>query len=107
MTTAKFSANKENWTVADSSELYGVNRWGDSYFSINKLGHINVNPKGPRGGNLDLMDLVKELESRNLKLPLLIRFDDILEDRLIRLNQAFEEAIAQYNYKVDTKVSSL
>ena len=99
MTTAKFSANKENWTVADSSELYGLNRWGDSYFSINKLGHINVNPKGTRGGNLDLMDLVKELESRNLKLPLLIRFDDILEDRLIKLHQAFEEAIAQYNYK--------
>jgi len=57
-----------------------------------------VSPKGHDGSNLDLLELVKELESRNLKLPLLIRFDDILEDRLIRLHDAFHQAIAQYNY---------
>ena len=44
------------------------------------------------------MDLVSELKSRNLALPLLIRFDDILEDRLERLHAAFERAIAQYSY---------
>ena len=70
------------WTVSDSTKLYGINQWGEHYFSINDEGHINVSPKGSTGERIDLFELVKELEGRNLKLPLLIRFDDILEDRL-------------------------
>ena len=58
-----------------------------------------MQPQGERGGSLDLVDLVDELRGRNLGLPLLIRFDDILEDRLERLHAAFERAIAQYGYK--------
>nr|WP_255616189.1 biosynthetic arginine decarboxylase [Synechococcus sp. MU1642] len=78
--------------------MYGLDRWGDPYFSINGRGHISVQPQGDRGGSLDLVDLVSELKSRNLALPLLIRFDDILEDRLERLHAVFERAIAQYSY---------
>ena len=83
------------WTVDDSSSLYGLNRWGDHYFSINKSGNIKVSPKGEAGKSLDLMALLKELEGRNLKSPLLLRFDDILEDRLKTLHEAFDKAILQ------------
>ncbi len=93
------SALSNQWTVKDSSNLYGLDRWGEGYFSINQLGHITVHPQGPQGESLDLLALVKELEGRNLKLPLLIRFDDILNDRLKRLHKAFNNAIQQYNYK--------
>ena len=92
-------ADGEGWSIQNSTELYGLERWGDPYFSINARGHISVQPQGERGGSLDLHDLVQELRSRNLSLPLLIRFDDILEDRLERLHSAFERAIAQYGYK--------
>ena len=92
-------ADGEGWSIQDSAELYGLERWGEPYFSINSRGHISVQPQGERGGSLDLHDLVEELRSRNLSLPLLIRFDDILEDRLERLHSAFERAIAQYGYK--------
>jgi arginine decarboxylase len=92
-------ADGEGWSIQDSAELYGLERWGEPYFSINSRGHISVQPQGERGGSLDLHDLVQELRSRNLSLPLLIRFDDILEDRLERLHSAFERAIAQYGYK--------
>ncbi|WP_226400860.1 biosynthetic arginine decarboxylase [Synechococcus sp. MU1643] len=88
----------EHWSIQDSAALYGLDRWGDPYFSINGRGHISVQPQGDRGGSLDLVDLVSELKSRNLALPLLIRFDDILEDRLERLHAAFERAISQYSY---------
>ena len=47
---------------------------------------------------LDLVELVEGLQSRDLPVPLLIRFEDILEDRLERLHGAFERAIAQYGY---------
>ena len=91
-------SDSERWSIQDSAALYGLDRWGAPYFSINGRGHISVQPQGDRGGSLDLVDLVSELKSRNLALPLLIRFDDILEDRLERLHAAFERAIAQYSY---------
>ena len=86
------------WQASDGASLYGVDRWGDPYFSVSPRGHVMVQPRGDRGGALDLVDLVKELQGRDLTLPLLIRFDDILEDRLERLHTAFERAIAQYGY---------
>ena len=86
------------WTVADSASLYGLDRWGDPYFSVNQQGHVQVRPQGAEGPVLDLVDLVQGLQGRNLSLPLLIRFDNILEDRLKHLHQAFGQAIGQYGY---------
>ena len=91
-------ANSGTWKASDGASLYGVDRWGDPYFSVSPRGHVMVQPRGERGGALDLVELVKELQGRDLSLPLLIRFDDILEDRLERLHTAFERAIAQYGY---------
>jgi len=88
----------KNWTIEDSEELYRIQGWGDPYFSINAAGHVTVSPKGNRGGSLDLFELVKALKQRNLGLPLLIRFSDILEDRIERINSAFAKAIARYSY---------
>ena len=88
----------EDWTIEQSEELYRIHGWGDPYFSINAVGHVTVSPKGLRGGSLDLCDLVNGLKQRNLELPLLIRFSDILEDRIERLNACFAKAIARYNY---------
>jgi arginine decarboxylase len=91
-------ASAARWSIADSAALYGLERWGEPYFSLNARGHVIVQPRGDRGGALDLVELVQGLQGRNLSLPLLIRFDDILEDRLERLHAAFERAIAQYGY---------
>jgi arginine decarboxylase len=86
------------WTIEDSEELYRIRGWGEPYFSINAIGRVTVSPKGERGGSLDLYELVEALRQRNLELPLLIRFPDILADRIERLNACFSKAIARYNY---------
>jgi len=86
------------WTIEDSEKLYRIPGWGEPYFSINAAGHVTVSPKGDRGGSLDLLELVEALRQRNLGLPLLIRFSDILEDRIERLNACFAKAIARYRY---------
>ena len=91
-------ASSPTWTIEDSEELYRINGWGEPYFSINAAGHVTVSPQGDRGGSLDLYELVNSLKLRNLDLPLLIRFSDILADRIERLNAAFAKAIARYNY---------
>jgi arginine decarboxylase len=89
---------KAAWTIEDSEHLYRIQGWGEPYFSIDTAGHVTVAPQGDRGGSLDLYELVTSLQQRNLALPLLIRFSDILEHRIERLNACFAKAIARYNY---------
>ncbi|QSF50536.1 MULTISPECIES: biosynthetic arginine decarboxylase [unclassified Thermosynechococcus] len=88
-----------NWTIEDSEQLYRIQGWGEPYFGINAAGHVTVSPKGDRGGSLDLYELVQALQQRNIGLPLLLRFSDILEDRIERLNACFARAIARYGYQ--------
>ena len=93
------SGAKSNWTIEDSEELYRIQGWGEPYFSINAAGNMTVSPQGDRGGSLDLHKLVKGLKQRDFQLPMLIRFSEILEDRLERLNACFARAIARYSYE--------
>jgi arginine decarboxylase len=86
------------WTIEDSEKLYRIPGWGEPYFSINAMGNVTVSPQGDRGGSLDLFELVQALQQRNIHLPLVIRFSDILADRIERLNACFAKAIARYNY---------
>ena len=92
-------AAEDDWTIEDSEELYRIQGWGEPYFSINAAGNITVSPQGDRGGSLDLHKLVKGLKQRDFQLPMLVRFSEILEDRLERLNACFAQAIARYSYE--------
>ncbi len=87
------------WTVKDSLELYNVNGWGRPFFSINEAGHVEVTPAGAGGARVDLKELVEDLRSRGLNLPLLIRFSDILRTRVAQLCGSFQQAIAENDYK--------
>lgn len=94
----QYALVKQQWSIQDSEELYRIKGWGEPYFSINEAGHVTVTPAGERGGCIDLYELVQNLRLRNLRLPLLVRFSDILADRIERLNACFARAIARYNY---------
>jgi arginine decarboxylase len=89
------------WTVQDSSELYHIEAWGDGYFRINERGHVIVTPHGARGSSVDLKTLVDDLLKRGLRLPAVIRFSDILADRVLRIATAFREAIEEFEYQGD------
>jgi arginine decarboxylase len=87
------------WTVKDAAELYNVSGWGDGFFRINEAGNVEVTPAGPGSAAIDLKELVDDLRSRGLNLPLLIRFSDILRTRVEQLFGAFSAAIADNDYK--------
>jgi arginine decarboxylase len=87
------------WTVGDSIELYNVGGWGADFFSINDAGNVSVAPSGPGTMKIDLKELVDDLCSRGLNLPILIRFSDILRTRLEQLFGAFQQAIVENEYK--------
>jgi arginine decarboxylase len=86
------------WTVTDASELYEIERWGKGYFSIGSNGHVRVHPTRDPERSIDLKQLVDHLQLRGIGLPILIRFRDILRQRLADIHGAFQSAIAQHQY---------
>lgn len=87
------------WSIEDSDALYRISGWGEPYFSIAADGDVVVTPRGDGGPSINLHQLVLDLQTRGLSLPLLIRFSDILGDRIRRINESFAEAIAEYGYE--------
>lgn len=86
------------WTVADSRSVYGIRHWGAGYFSINDAGRVEVRPNGPDSTPIDLYEQVDELRQSGLSLPLLVRFPDILQNRVRKLTGAFDASIARLEY---------
>jgi arginine decarboxylase len=87
------------WTVKDSADLYNISGWGRDFFGINEAGRVEVTPAGHGSTRIDLKELVDDLRSRGLNLPILIRFSDILKTRVEELFGAFRQAIAENDYK--------
>jgi arginine decarboxylase len=87
------------WTVADSRSVYGIRHWGAGYFAINDQGRVEVRPNGPQSAPIDLYQQVDELRSSGLSLPLLVRFPDILQNRVRQLTGAFDANIARLEYQ--------
>jgi len=88
-----------NWGIAQSAQLYGIDRWGDGYFAIDERGHVSVKPSGTHDAVLDLYEIAQSLYDKKLALPVLVRFTDILQDRVQRLQAAFQKASADYAYQ--------
>ena len=89
----------DRWTTAEAAELYDVASWGKGYFSVGANGHLYVHPDKDPQRSLDLKELVDNLQLRGIALPILIRFGQILQNRLGEMHQAFQSAIAEHNYK--------
>ena len=86
------------WRIEDSAELYNINGWGVGYFSINEQGNVTVTPKR-NGPSIDLKELLDELLLRDVSSPMLIRFPDILDDRILSISESFALAAKEYKYK--------
>jgi arginine decarboxylase len=86
------------WNHRKSSELYGVNYWGASYFRTNEKGHLEILPQGKTGVGLDLYSLTQDLQERGIRMPILLRFPDIIKARIELLAGCFEKAIQEYKY---------
>ncbi len=88
-----------NWTTKDAEELYAIPYWGDGYFGVGEDGDLRVLPDvGKREFPIALKDVVTELQEQNIQFPVVLRFHDILRNRVRQLNETFNEAIAKYEY---------
>jgi len=85
------------WRIEDSEELYNINGWGRNYFSVNERGHIVVSPR--KGyASVDLKEVMDELQVRDISAPVLLRFPDILDNRIEKISNCFHQASEQYGY---------
>jgi arginine decarboxylase len=87
------------WRIEDSLDLYNVAAWGKGYFSVNAAGHVVVRPDTTERNEIDLFEVVEGLKARDLTTPVVVRFSDILANRLRRLHEAFAQAITENDYK--------
>ena len=88
------------WRIEDSAELYNINGWGLKYFSINDKGHVAVTPKEDCMA-VDLKDIMDELQVRDITSPVLLRFPDILDNRIEKISRCFKKAAEEYKYNAE------
>lgn len=107
-TTATFVAMPATWAPAQSAALYRVDGWGAPYFTVNSSGNISIRPHGVETlahQEIDLLKVVKKASKPTssgglgLQLPLIVRFPDVLKNRLESLQSAFNFAIQSHGYE--------
>ncbi|WFE73066.1 biosynthetic arginine decarboxylase [Halomonas sp. M1] len=94
-------------TVTSSSpalrarRTWNIDQWGSGYFDVDDLGQALVRPLGndAEGPALPISGLVRQLQKAGLRLPVLVRFSDILHDRVEQLCGAFDAAMQDADYQ--------
>jgi len=86
------------WSVEDSAELYNINGWGTGYFEINQKGNVTVQPN-KNFASVELIEIIEELQIKDVATPVLLRFPDILDSRIETISNCFETAAKEYEYK--------
>ena len=88
----------KKWSIEDSKELYNINGWGTSYFGINSEGDVYVTPCKDNT-EINLREVMDELSLRDVTAPVLLRFPDILDNRIEKTASCFDRAAEEYKYK--------
>ena len=89
----------KHWNVEAARAQYAISHWGEGYFDVDEQGRLSVRPRGAEGPVVALPDVVAAAQERGAKLPLLVRFSDILGHRLGRLQGAFAQAMRDADYR--------
>src|SRR5690625_1011419 len=88
---------REKWTIRKAVDYYGFKRWGNNHFSVGKDGTVHVHPLGDET-SISIPDVIEEALGKGLKPPLVIRFQDLLRQRVSEINRAFPKAIKEEEY---------
>ncbi len=86
----------ETWSPGDSEALYRVGAWGGGFFGVNDRGRVVARCAGT---DVELQEVIEGLRARGLETPVLLRFSDILDERLRELRDACDGAIRENEYR--------
>ncbi|MBO4397043.1 MAG: biosynthetic arginine decarboxylase [Bacteroidaceae bacterium] len=88
----------KKWHIEDSIDLYNIKGWGVSYFGVNEKGHVVVTPN-KNNIEVDLREVMDELSLSDISAPVLLRFPDILDNRIESMSCCYKHACDEYGYK--------
>ncbi|WP_407353664.1 arginine decarboxylase [Luteimonas sp. R10] len=86
------------WSPDRARKTYSIPHWAEGYFDVDAAGRVVVAPAGAEGPSLALPEVVDAALAAGAQLPLLVRFPEILGDRLRTLQAAFAQAQADWDY---------
>ena len=86
------------WSPDQARKTYSIPHWAEGYFDVDAAGHVVVSPHGAAGPSISLPDVVDSARANGARMPLLVRFPDILGDRLGKLQSAFGQAMQEWDY---------
>jgi arginine decarboxylase len=88
-----------DWTPDKARQTYNIRQWSAGYFDVNEAGHLTVKASASQTSvATDLFALINAA-AKDLTLPFLLRFSDILRDRVKTLCEAFTTAMQDDNYQ--------
>ena len=85
------------WSPDQARKTYSIPHWSAGYYDVAD-GRVVVRPRGAGGPAIALPEVVDAALAQGAKLPLLVRFPEILGDRLAQLQAAFAQAQSDWNY---------
>lgn len=77
---------------------YNVQHWSQNFFGINDSGDVTVSPRKDGQHHVPLTRIAQALEEKGLTLPALVRFPQIIHQRVHGICDAFNQAINDYGY---------
>lgn len=77
---------------------YNVQHWSQNFFGINDKGDVTVSPRKDGQHHVPLTRIAQALEEKGLTLPALVRFPQIIHQRVHGICDAFNQAINDYGY---------
>jgi arginine decarboxylase len=89
----------QTWDIPSAISLYNIDRWGSDYFTINSHGNVQVQPTRNPEASIDITKVIAAARERGLTFPMVLRFQDLLRDRVETINRAFASAITESGYQ--------
>ncbi len=87
------------WTKKKSEELYGIKNWGSDFFSVSDDGEVRINPYKDEEASVSLLEIVSGVKERGLDMPVLLRFENLLDARITHINNTFLKSMKDLNYQ--------
>ena len=90
----------QQWSVEDSTELYGIRNWGAGYFGVSPEGDVVIYPSGDsKGVAVSVPEVIRGMRERGYDMPVLLRIENILDSQITLLHESFRKAIGSLGYK--------
>lgn len=86
--------------ASPAHKVYNIAHWSDGYITVNGQGEAEICPdRGRSDARINLPSLTRSLAEAGIALPVLIRFSDILHDRVNKLCGAFNKVTQEHGYQ--------